>query len=817
MSSTRLEGVAEMVGRQMTGLARKRSSTGGGAARQLAGLAGGLAVTLLVAMVPAGVAQALTITPGDSTVNAGGRLGFTLTDVSGKVDWLATYGTITPAEDGLSALYTAPFEAGVGDVAVADANGISVVEVTVREVPKIPSVLSIPGGRLRLVAGDVHPMSVSARFSDGRSEDYTGKVVWSSEDETVARVEPDGVVVALAAGEGAIVATGDGLRARVVLVVEPRIGKLVTKPNPLLISETGQGRLTISRRLSRGELDTVNNASCQFTVEPETIARVGDDGTIIAIKQGQGSVQVSCGENSATVPLFVNPVGALAVTPSRFVVEAGSESGLLLPSGGAPPYLAVSEAGEVKADGAGFRINAPDKAGQYRVWINDDLGDRSQVMMEVVAALRVTPAILDLQRGQESALAVVGGVEPLQWVALRGTVTPLQEGGAIYRAPGVSGIDEITVFDARGQRQQVLVNIESGLVTSPQMMVLEPSAARSFHITGGTPPYTIVASAGAYGREGDRFNYRAPDVAGQYAITVNDDIGRVETISINVRNPLQLSPHELFLEPGEETTIEVSGGFGDLAVRAISGEISHDGGEIAYVAPQVKGLDVVTVTDQEGTIAQMTVSVNSDGIFISPARSYLLPGEDTGLRALGGTPPYQWSIEGVGDLSASEGEQVVFTAATTTGKPLVTVTDANGNQTVAEVVVSNGKLKVTPELVVAGPGERVPLKALFGVPEYQWSVRRGELTALSGETVEYLPPAVPLGEDLITVEESTGQVATVRVVFVRDEDGDVMAIYGDANGRVGRESLQQALGDFFGGSGWLSRGDLYRLLENFKP
>ncbi|WP_435022044.1 DUF1549 domain-containing protein [Tundrisphaera sp. TA3] len=54
--------------------------------------------------------------------------------------------------------------------------------------------------------GDAQRVVVRARYSDGRVEDVSRQVKWSSADETVCRVDQDGVATVAGPGEGAVVA-----------------------------------------------------------------------------------------------------------------------------------------------------------------------------------------------------------------------------------------------------------------------------------------------------------------------------------------------------------------------------------------------------------------------------------------------------------------------------------------------------------------------------------------------------------------------------------------------------------------------------------
>lgn len=66
--------------------------------------------------------------------------------------------------------------------------------------------LSIFPQRSTLAVGDRQPLVVRARYSDGREEDVTQWVKWSSADASVCDVSEDGVATVAGSGEGAIVA-----------------------------------------------------------------------------------------------------------------------------------------------------------------------------------------------------------------------------------------------------------------------------------------------------------------------------------------------------------------------------------------------------------------------------------------------------------------------------------------------------------------------------------------------------------------------------------------------------------------------------------
>ena len=70
---------------------------------------------------------------------------------------------------------------------------------------RVESLEVLPGSSIHQV-GQSQPIIVRARYSDGRLEDVTRWAKWSSADESVCRVDDQGVATVIGPGEGAVVA-----------------------------------------------------------------------------------------------------------------------------------------------------------------------------------------------------------------------------------------------------------------------------------------------------------------------------------------------------------------------------------------------------------------------------------------------------------------------------------------------------------------------------------------------------------------------------------------------------------------------------------
>ncbi len=71
--------------------------------------------------------------------------------------------------------------------------------------PRVEQLEILPARSIHHV-GQTQQMLVRARYTDGRTEDVTRWVKWSSADESVCRVDEQGKTSVVGPGEGAVVA-----------------------------------------------------------------------------------------------------------------------------------------------------------------------------------------------------------------------------------------------------------------------------------------------------------------------------------------------------------------------------------------------------------------------------------------------------------------------------------------------------------------------------------------------------------------------------------------------------------------------------------
>ena len=175
-------------------------------------------------------------------------------------------------------------------------------------------------------------------------EDANGNAVeglaftWTSSDETVATVDDDGVVTAVANGVATITATAGSATAEATITVAQRASSLEVTPSEATLHSIGE-TVQLSAQLvdARGNIIT---AAVTWSSTLPHIAHVDDNGLVTAT--GDGVVVITArgasAQGSATINVQRTPAGVL-VDPSSFEIEAGGTitlRGLVVDANGSP-------------------------------------------------------------------------------------------------------------------------------------------------------------------------------------------------------------------------------------------------------------------------------------------------------------------------------------------------------------------------------------------------------------------------------------------------------------------------------------------------
>jgi glucose/arabinose dehydrogenase len=152
---------------------------------------------------------------------------------------------------------------------------------------------------------------LTARVLDARGADLEGQtVVWSSDDDAVARVEGNGTVHAVGVGTATITAASAGREGTArIAVVPPPVASVTVDPDTATLPVGGTRRLTAVLRSGTGA--ELAGRSVAWTTSNEAVASVAADGVVRA--HAAGSVRITAESEGVTgiAEVLVVPVPAL--------------------------------------------------------------------------------------------------------------------------------------------------------------------------------------------------------------------------------------------------------------------------------------------------------------------------------------------------------------------------------------------------------------------------------------------------------------------------------------------------------------------------
>ena len=127
----------------------------------------------------------------------------------------------------------------------------------------------------------------------------TDKVVWSSSKTTVATVDENGKVTAVASGEATITATAGKATATCIVKVTNPVKKVTLDKDSLFLLVDGTAKLTATVDPADADEKTVTWES-----DDETVATV-EDGVVTAVGKGTATITAKAGDKTATCEVTV--------------------------------------------------------------------------------------------------------------------------------------------------------------------------------------------------------------------------------------------------------------------------------------------------------------------------------------------------------------------------------------------------------------------------------------------------------------------------------------------------------------------------------
>ena len=334
------------------------------------------------------------------------------------------------------------------------------------ETPAVTAVEVSPASAT-LTVGETAAFTADVTATGGASE----AVAWSSSNETVATVDADGLVTALAAGTATITATSDfddtvsgtGTVTVNAAPVEPAVSAVTVSP-------ANAAAIPAQTRQFTADVTAVGGASQAVTwsSSDDTIATVDADGLATAVAPGTATITATSTfdttvSGSATLSVTAAPaVSSVTVDPLAAPLEIGDSATLVVhvaASGGADESVTwssddetvatVDEDGVVTAVAAGTATITATSTFDTTVSGSADV----EVLAPTVTAVTVDPATATVDAGgtqqfTAAVTAVSGASEAVTWSSSDDTIATVDADGlATAVAPGTATITATSTFD----------------------------------------------------------------------------------------------------------------------------------------------------------------------------------------------------------------------------------------------------------------------------------------------------------------------------------------------------------------------------------
>ncbi len=320
--------------------------------------------------------------------------------------------------------------------------------------------------------------------------------------------------------------------------------------------------------------------------------------------------------------IFINTSITLTNIKEKNTVYIRPEQSFnLVTAGGRPPYTLIPEAGTCDNQGNTFVCKSPNIIEDYYITVRDSIGNTSQVKVNVVSELKVTPNIQYMEREEKVIYEVKGGIPPYFGEILDGDgiLEPdrSETGIFTYTAGNVADKDIIIEFsDEAGQIIQAHAWVQRRLRLTSGTLYADINSTAKFKIYGGTGGYTAVTDGGIVTID-DKTGigtWHAPRKFGNYEIKISDSSGN-SIVLIGKVEPMYpvISPSSANMKVGETRNFMVSRGMPpyEWACEDCLFEAQNENKSVIEVTvSETAGNYILRVEDSAGNQTEINITVS---------------------------------------------------------------------------------------------------------------------------------------------------------------------------------------------------------------
>lgn len=270
------------------------------------------------------------------------------------------------------------------------------------------------------------------------------------------------------------------------------------------------------------------------------------------------------------------------------------------------------------------------------------------------AELRVFPPVsaVTVPVGYSYAtVEIQGGRPPYVVMSSTGAIrASVVNGNRLQLAGMQAGTSEVAVVDQ--ERAMVKIQVTAELVpmksTVGSAVSLRPQQAISFDIIGGVGPYTVRSQDTSVATVTPAQALSGPFVInalkqGATTITVTDTTNTDLDITVTVvSDPIVVTPAAGTGKAGTSIVLNVSGGRAPYSVLTVDPTIAEGSlsGNILTVALKKKGATKLVISDAQGVVQQVDITVNESSLQVVPASVQVFTAAPVTFQIAGGVPPF---------------------------------------------------------------------------------------------------------------------------------------------------------------------------------